>query len=92
MLKAIAKSDKGRCSSCFIHLIRGQDVFGEKVQFTFKGKKSYQTLIGAVASIIFKLILAFFIAYEFYVIFAKKQPAIGIKEWIIDENMSIKPF
>ena len=58
---------------------KSQDVFGEQVQLTFKGKRSYQTSIGALVSVIIKMILMFFITYEFYVIFARKHPIVSIK-------------
>ena len=94
LVKALATTEenKNKCGGRFLHFVRSQDVFGEKVQFTFKGKKTYQTVVGAIASIIIKLILAFFIAYEFYVIFARKHPAIAVKEEIAEEHKKIEPF
>lgn len=59
-------------------MIRHQDIFGQKVELTFKGQKNFKTTIGAVISIFIKVILALFIWYEVYVIFSRKHPAISI--------------
>lgn len=59
--------------------LRSQDVFGGHVEFTYKGKHSYQTNIGAVVSIFVRAIMICFIVYEFYVIFARKEPQVAIK-------------
>lgn len=53
-------------------------MFGQQVEFTFKGNRTYQTGIGAFVSIIIKLILAAFITYAFYVIFSRKHPNITV--------------
>ena len=54
-------------------------MFGERVEFTFKGKKSYQTSIGALVSLLIKVILVIFIAFEFFLIFTRKHPAVSVK-------------
>lgn len=50
------------------------------MHLTFKGKRSYQTNIGAFISIIIKIILSLFIGYQFYVVFWRKHPAVSVKE------------
>jgi hypothetical protein len=62
-----------------------QDLFGKRVELTFKGKRSYNTGIGAFISVIIKAILLFFIFYEFYVIFSKKHPAVSYKERLLSD-------
>jgi hypothetical protein len=52
-------------------------MFGQQVEFTFKGNRTYQTGIGALVSIIIKSILAMFIVYAFYVIFSRKHPILS---------------
>lgn len=49
------------------------------MEFTFKGKRSYQTSIGAFVSLLIKLTLIAFIMYEFYLIFSRKHPAVSVK-------------
>lgn len=66
---------------------RSQDVFGGHVEFTYKGKHSYQTNIGAVVSIFVKIVMICFIVQEFYVIFTKKHPLFGIKTKVNDFSM-----
>lgn len=59
-------------------------MFGEKVEFTFKGKRTYQTSIGALFSLVIKMIIVVFIIYEFYAIFSRKHPAVSIKKTYVD--------
>lgn len=64
------------------------------MSFTFKGKQSYKTSIGALVSIIIKAILLFYISYEFYAVFSRKHPIVSIQP-IIDYDQlmhGIKPF
>lgn len=78
LMKAIVSQGKNsdqRCRRTFQHSIRGQDIFGEHVQFTFKGKRSFQTSFGGIVSILIKLIMAAYIAYELYVIISRKHPS-----------------
>jgi hypothetical protein len=88
-VRALATSKKHKCTHQFIGYWRSQDVFGEKVHFTYKGKHSYQTSIGASISILIKIIMLFFIAYEAYVILARKHPAISVK--ISHQDLSEEP-
>ena len=78
LMKALSAKKQGSCKG-LLHLWRKQDVFGEKVEFTYKGRRSYQTMIGATMSVIIKAILLCFIAYEFYVIFSRKHPMVAAK-------------
>ena len=88
-MRAIATSKKDRCAHRFLGYWRSQDVFGEKVHFTYKGKMSYQTSIGAFISIIIKCIMILFIVYEAYTIFTRKHPAISVK--ISHHDLSVEP-
>ena len=74
LVKAIASAKQERCTHKFFDMMREQDVFGEKVQLTFKGKKTYKTTVGAIVSIMIKIVLVFFITYEFYSIITRKHP------------------
>jgi hypothetical protein len=89
LVKALSANKQGRCKHKFIGAWRSQDVFGEQVHFTFKGKRSYQTSIGALFSLIIKLIMVCFIAYEVYVIFARKHPAVAVK--YVQNNLLANP-
>ncbi|TNV84426.1 hypothetical protein FGO68_gene15845 [Halteria grandinella] len=64
------------------HFWLSQDLFGKRVEFTFKGQLEYHTAIGALMSVIIKLIMCLFIIYEFYIIFARKHPAVSVKHSI----------
>ena len=76
--------------------LRSLDVFGEKVRFTYKGKNTYQTNIGAIVSIMVKAIMVIFIVYEFYLIFARKEPVVGVKtglnSFVLDPNAPSEAF
>ena len=88
-MRAIATSKNDRCTHQLLGYWRSQDVFGEKVHFTYKGKMSYQTSIGALISVIIKFIMILFIIYEAYIIFARKHPAISVKK--SHHDLSIEP-
>ena len=79
LVRALASNKKERCGHQVVKLWKSQDVFGERVEFTFKGKRTYQTSIGAFFSILIKVILMLFIGYEGYVIFTRKHPNVSVK-------------
>ncbi|TNV85024.1 hypothetical protein FGO68_gene16794 [Halteria grandinella] len=95
LIKALAQTTaKDKCSHSFLGLIRSQDVFGQKVEFTYKGHRHYRTTIGAVVSILLKLVLFMFIFYEMYVIFSRKHPTVSTK-YIMrnpDSPFALSPF
>jgi hypothetical protein len=74
LLRTFENNKNEKWTTKLKHFWKSQDVFGEKVQLTFKGKRSYQTNIGALFSVAIKIILSLFIVYEMYVIFARKHP------------------
>ena len=79
VLRALGTTKSDRCHEKWLNQWKSQDVFGQSVHFTFKGKKTYNTSFGALISIFIKIIMAFFIGYEAYVIFARKHPAVSVK-------------
>ena len=79
LLTALTVNKKDACQQKFEAMFRSQDIFGAHVHFTYKGKDSYQTNIGAFISMFVKAIMICFIVYEFYVIFARKEPQVAIK-------------
>ena len=54
-------------------ILKSQDIFGEHVHLTYKGTRSYQTAIGAVVSLLLKLVLWIYVVYEFYNIFSRRH-------------------
>ena len=84
VIRALGKNTKSNanCLDKFEDTFRAQDVFGGQVHFTYKGKKTYQTNIGALVSIFVRVIMLCFISYEFYMIFARVEPMVGIKTTI----------
>lgn len=95
LVRALAANKQGRCQSKAIGYWRQLDVFGEQVHFTFKGKRSYQTSLGAFFSFIIKLIMVCFIAYEVYLIFARKDPLVSVKyrqNNLIDDPGELLPW
>ena len=92
VIKALGKNTtkKGGFLDRFEDTFRAQDVFGGEVHFTYKGKKTYQTNIGALVSIIVRVIMLAFISYEFYMIFARVEPMVGIKT-SIELDGELKP-
>ncbi|TNV84028.1 hypothetical protein FGO68_gene14121 [Halteria grandinella] len=88
LIKAISGGNKGNQKWFYKakSMWRSQDLFGKEVQFTYKGKRAYQTSIGAFVSIIIKIILGFFIFYEFYTIFSRKHPAMATITTLNDDS------
>lgn len=93
LMKAMASSSHK--SNKFLKTVKSyfksQDLFGKQVEFTFKGHRSYQTYIGAMVSILIKVILVIFILYEFYVIFSRKHPNV-YTYYQLNSDPSINPF
>jgi hypothetical protein len=80
LAQALSKSsNRNKWALRLSRIFRQQDLFGQHVHLTYKGKKTYKTNIGAFVSIILKAILAAYIIYEFYVIFSRKHPAVSTK-------------
>jgi hypothetical protein len=92
LVKALANNNSNHCQHKMKNYWRSLDVFGEKVEFTFKGKRTYQTSIGAFFSLLIKIILAIFITYEFYAIFTRKHPAVSVKHAYINLRDSENPY
>jgi hypothetical protein len=79
LVRALSTNKSDRFKSLWIDRWKSFDMFGQRVEFTFKGKRTYQTNIGALVSVLIQLFLGFFIAYEFYVVFSRKHPATSLK-------------
>ncbi|TNV83771.1 hypothetical protein FGO68_gene3547 [Halteria grandinella] len=90
LIQALSTSKQDKCTHKFTSILRSQDLFGEHVEFTYKGKRSYQTTIGAVVSLLVKVILTIFIIYEFYVIFSRKHPGVSVKRIMLAGSLDPK--
>jgi hypothetical protein len=73
-----------RCLGKLEESFRSQDLFGEKVKLTYKGKKSYKTNIGACISVLVRGIMAIYIANELYLIIIRKHPEVSVKRMLND--------
>ena len=82
LLKAITTSPRTRLIRSIRKKWKSLDMYGKQVQFTYKGKKTYQTSIGAFFSIITNLIMGALAAYELYLVFAVKEPYIYEKSFL----------
>lgn len=72
IIKALSVNKKKKCISKFSRGLKEFDEYGEKVEFTFKGKKHYGTLIGGIFTIAVRAIIITYLAYEIYVLFTRK--------------------
>eukprot|EP00347_Sterkiella_histriomuscorum_P001486 403371850 len=61
-------------------------MYGQKIQFTYKGKKSYKTSVGSFFTVITRLLILFFIGYESYLLYTKKFPLTFTKYFVRDIN------
>ena len=91
-LEEIGTTSAHRCRHKVESILRRQDIFGSKVEFTYKGKHSYQTNIGACVSILVLVILGFFIAYELVTVIQRKDPAVMINEVVANADASENGF
>lgn len=72
MIKALSANKNRKCESKLSHFIKGTDEYGEKVEFTFKGKKHYGTYIGAFFTFCVRTVVCIIFGYELYVLFMRK--------------------
>ncbi|TNV85152.1 hypothetical protein FGO68_gene10495 [Halteria grandinella] len=88
VMKAISGSikRKSKVLKGLKHFWLSQDLFGKRVELTFKGKLSYHTSVGAAVSVLIKAVLCIYIIYEFILIFQRKHPSISIKEQLVDPD------
>ena len=94
-LRALGAHENNTITSKLFGLFKSQDVFGESVHFTFKGKSHFKTAYGAFFSILIKIIMVIFIIYEAFVIFTRKHPVVSVKEVLNnmdDTNGGLAPF
>jgi hypothetical protein len=63
LLRALSISKKEKWTKTFLNFWKSLDIYGEKIELTYKGRKSYKTIIGATFSLIFRLLVWFFIVY-----------------------------
>lgn len=60
-------------------LWRSIDIYGSKVQLTFKGKDKFRTSIGAFISLAVITIICIFIVFEIYMINNMLKPTVSVK-------------
>jgi hypothetical protein len=56
---------------------KSHDMYGRKVELTFKGKDTYKTSVGAFVSLSVKVVILIFIIYEIYVINMNVMPTVS---------------
>lgn len=82
--KAIAtKKTIGHQIGSYIKMI---DIYGEKINLTYKGDDSFKTLPGASASIIIIVLLLAFSVFRMIVLFTKSDPNISKASFQYDLN------
>jgi hypothetical protein len=97
-VRALTVNKKDQIAQKWLDRWKRLDMFGQRVEFTFKGKRTYQTAIGAFISLFIRVVLSIFVAYEFYVVFSRKHPATSIKYRLTnqagnpDSISSVNPF
>ncbi len=95
LLRALGSHDNNSWATKAFSFFKSQDVFGESVHFTFKGKSHFKTAYGAFFSVLIKIIMIIFIIYELYIIITRKHPVVSIKEVLNnmdDTHGGIAPF
>jgi large-conductance mechanosensitive channel len=70
------KESKNTCIKKSVLMFRKFDIFGERVQFTFKGEDTFKTTYGAMVTTVIGLILLAFSIFRIYIMANKMNPNI----------------
>ncbi|CDW83701.1 UNKNOWN [Stylonychia lemnae] len=82
IFKALSKNKKKPLSSRLLQKWKSQDVYGRKVEFTYKGQKRYKTLLGATFTFMQRVIITVFIVYQLYMAISRKHPITHTKPMV----------
>ena len=69
---AVSKQLRRKCSEG-LHFL---DIFGEKINLTYKGRGTFTTLPGALVSVLILITILAFTVYRFYVMVNRLYPTI----------------
>jgi hypothetical protein len=84
LLKALAKNKQQNWLKKTLHSFKSLDVYGEKIEFTYKGQKSYSTFLGASFSVVLLVLVISFLFYELIILFTRAHTLTSIFKEIID--------
>jgi hypothetical protein len=63
------------------------DLYGEKIELTYKGEGTYKTNIGAFVSLVLIFILGAYLIYRALVMFTKQGTNVNKSNFIVDLNL-----
>ncbi|CDW72606.1 UNKNOWN [Stylonychia lemnae] len=80
ILKALSKTNRDFWLQRAVKNWKNQDVYGRKVEFTYKGSRRYKTLLGATFTFGQRVAISIFIIYQFYMLALRLHPNTHIKQ------------
>ncbi|CDW88989.1 UNKNOWN [Stylonychia lemnae] len=90
IFKALSKNKSTSWIDKFYHTWKSQDIYGKKVEFTYKGHKRFKTLLGATFTFIQRVIITIFIVYQLYMLYSRKHPITHSKPMILDYDQMVE--
>ncbi|CDW73325.1 UNKNOWN [Stylonychia lemnae] len=89
VIKALSQKKARTWQQMLFDSLKSQDVYGRKVEFTYKGQKRYKTLLGAIFTLAQRVVISIFIIFQLYLLISKKHPRTHTKNLIQgNDNMS----
>lgn len=75
-------------------MIKGIDLYGEKINLTYEGSETYKTYPGAFVSFIVLLVMVAYSIYRGVILINKMNPDVSKKSFLRDLNLAgdIKPY
>ena len=83
-MKAMSAKKNKRWFSKASSSFKSLDVYGERIEFTYKGQKTYQTILGAFFSIIFRVLVISFLCYELLILFTRSHTVTSTYKEIVN--------
>ena len=71
LMKAMSAKKNKRWFTKVAGSFKSLDVYGERIEFTYKGQKTYQTVLGAFFSILYRVLVICFLCYELLILFTR---------------------
>lgn len=63
---------------------KGLDIYGQKIQLTYKGKNSFKTTPGAIVSLLVLMTMTAFLSSKLLILFNKSNPNVSKQNYIMD--------
>lgn len=92
ILRALSEKKASTWKHKLYKKFKSIDWYGSHIHFTYKGKSSYKTSLGALFTLITRTLVLFVICYESYLLYTKKFPLNFAREYLMDLNGDAQDF